>query len=141
MKRSMPRPSSTAACSANSSVRLACELHAGAVDPLELVLEVVLRELVAVGAERVRLDQVGAGADEARVQGDDAIRRAQVGLLWTPQSRDCAGNENAHAAVPDDDRPAGQTLLEAAAHAGLTLLTGGGARGLLVEGSRQTSKG
>ena len=92
MNRSTPRPSSTPACSAYSGpcsrvehlelaerpdragdehvaagdlARLAREPHAGAVDRLELVLEEVLRELRPVGAERVRLDQLGAGADVA----------------------------------------------------------------------------
>ena len=62
------------------------------------------RELAPVGAERVRLDQLGAGADEARVQRHDALRRAQVRLLGAAQARDGARDERAHAAV-GDDRP------------------------------------
>ena len=38
-------------------------------------------ELAAVGAERVRLDQVGAGLDEAGVELDDGLGRAEVRLL------------------------------------------------------------
>ena len=101
---------------------LAGELHAGAVDPLELVLEVELRELAPVGAEGVRLDQVGAGADEARVQRHDALRSAEVGLFRAAQPRHGARDEHAHAAVRDDDRALRQTVFEAAVHAGLTLL-------------------
>ena len=66
---------------ARDLARLAGEPHRGRVDPLELVLEEVRGELAAVGAEGVRLDQLGAGADEARVQRDDALRRPQVGFL------------------------------------------------------------
>ena len=85
---------------------LARELHACAVDPLELVLEVLLGQFPPVCAERVRLDQVGPGADEARVQGDDALRRADVRLLGAAESRHGARDQYPHAAVGDDDRPA-----------------------------------
>ena len=61
--------------------RLAREPHGRRVDPLELVLEEQRRQLAAVGAEAVRLDQLGAGIDVARVDGDDALGRAQVRLL------------------------------------------------------------
>ena len=48
---------------------------------MQIVLEVVRGELPPVGAEGVRLDQVGAGGDEARVELHDGLGRAQVGLL------------------------------------------------------------
>ena len=97
---------------------LAREAHRRRVDPLELVLEVVPRQLAPVGAERVRLDQLGAGADEARVQGDDALGRAQVRLLRAAQTRDCARDQRAHAAVGHDRRPRAEAVLEAARHPG-----------------------
>ena len=43
------------------------------------------RELAPVRAERVRLDQLGARVDEADVQRDDRIGRAQVRLLGGAQ--------------------------------------------------------
>ena len=49
-------------------------LTAGRVDPLEVVLEEVAGELAPVRAERVRLDQLGAGVDEADVERDDGLR-------------------------------------------------------------------
>ena len=131
MKRSAPRPSRIDACSAKSSARvsrrsstspsgpiepamktsragdlprLAREPHAGRVDPLELVLEEVRRELRPVRAEGVRLDQLGARADVADVHRDDALGRAQVGLLGTAQPRHGGRDERAHAAVGDDRR-------------------------------------
>ena len=150
MNRSMPRPSRIAACSAKTSARwsaasewaspsgpiepgdedlpardlarLAGELDPGAVDPLELVLEEELRQLLPVRAERVGLDQVRACADEARVEGLDALRRLQVRLLGAAQTRDCARDEDAHPAVAYHDRARGEALFEPAAHAGSTLL-------------------
>ena len=98
--------------------RLAREAHRRRVDPLELVLEEVRRQLAPVGAERVRLDQLGAGADEARVQRDDALGRAQVRLLGAAQARHGAGDQRAHAAVGHDRRPRAQAFLEAARHPG-----------------------
>ena len=90
--------------SARDLARLAGELDAGAVDPLQLVVEVEAGQLAAVGAERVRLDQVGAGADEARVQRDDALGRLEVRLFGAVQARDGARDEHAHAPVADYDR-------------------------------------
>src|SRR5581483_5439883 len=46
---------------------VARELDARRVEPLELVLEVVRGELPPVRAERVRLDQLRPGVDEAHV--------------------------------------------------------------------------
>ena len=108
---------------ARDLARLARKLDARAVDPLELVLEEDLRQLVAVGAERVRLDQVGARAYETRMERLDALRRLEVRLLGAAQTRDCARDERPHAAVSDHHRAGGEALLEAAAHAGSTLLS------------------
>ena len=68
-----------------------------------------MRELAPVRAERVRLDQVGAGVDEADMEGDDRVGRAEVRLLGAPQARHGGREQGAHAAVGDDDR----ALLEA----------------------------
>ena len=98
--------------------RLAREPHSARIDPLEVVLQEVRRELAAVRAEGVRLDQLRAGADEARVQRDDALRRAQVRLLGAAEAWHGAGDQRAHAAVGDDRRAAAQAFLEPAGHAG-----------------------
>ena len=103
---------------ARDVARVAGELHAGLVDRLHVVLEVVRAELAPVRSERVRLDQVGAGADEAEVQRDDALRGAQVRLLRTAKARDGARDEDAHAAVADERRPLVQPLQEPIRHAG-----------------------
>jgi hypothetical protein len=84
--------------------RLARELHTRAHDPFELLLEEVLRELRTVRAERVRLDQLGARPDEAEMDVDDALGRAQVRLLRAAQPRYRAREQRAHAAVADDRR-------------------------------------
>ena len=97
---------------------LTSELHPGAVDVLDLVLEEVRAQLPAVGPERVRFDQVGAGVDEADVQGDDRLRRAQIRLFRAAKPRYGAGDERAHTAVADEDRPALQALFEAVRHNG-----------------------
>ena len=107
---------------ARDLARLAGELDPGAVDSLELVLQEELRQFLPVGAERVGLDQVRACADEARVEGLDALGRLQVRLLGAAQTRDCARDEDAHPAVADHDRARGEALFEPAAHAGSTLL-------------------
>jgi len=102
---------------ARDLARLARQLHACAVDALELVFEVELRELAPVGAEGVRLDQVGAGADKARVQCLDTLGSAQIGLFRAAQARHRAGHEHAHAAVADDDRALLETGFEPTFHA------------------------
>ncbi len=61
--------------------RVAGELDGARVDRVQVILEVVRSELPAVGAEGVRLDQVGAGGDEACVQLHDGLGRAQIGLF------------------------------------------------------------
>ena len=66
--------------------RVARELHGRLVDRCDVVLEVVLGELPAVRAERVRLDEVGAGADESQVEREHALRRTQVRLLGAAQA-------------------------------------------------------
>ena len=96
---------------------LACvarDLDGSLVDRRDVVLEVVLGELAAVGAERVRLDDVGAGADEAEVEREDALRCPDVGLLGTAQTCDRARDERPHPAVADERRSRRESLEEAA---------------------------
>ncbi len=95
---------------------LAGELHAGRVDPLEIVLEEVLGQLVPVRAEGVRLDQLGAGVDEADVHRHDRVRGAQVGLLRAAEARDGGREQDSHAAVGDDRRPGPEAFGEARSH-------------------------
>ncbi len=57
------------------------QLDRGRVDPLELVLEEMVRQLAPVSPERIGLDQLRAGVDEADVQRDDRLGRAKVRLL------------------------------------------------------------
>ena len=75
---------------AGDLARLAREADGGRVDRLELVLEQLRRQLAPVGAEGVGLDQLGAGADVARVHRDDALGGAQVRLLGAAQAADVA---------------------------------------------------
>ena len=96
---------------------LSRQLDRCGVDLLELVLQEVLAQLRAVGAERVRLDQLGSRGDEADVQRDDCLRRAQVRLLGTPQPWDGRADERAHPAVGHDRRPVPQAFDEPLAHA------------------------
>ena len=84
------------------------------------------RELAAVRAERVGLDQVGAGVDEADVEGDDRFGSAEIGLFRAAETRNRARDEHAHAAVGDDDRPRVEALCEAVRH-GLNSMAGRGA--------------
>ena len=93
--------------------RLAGQPDTRRVDRLELLLEVMRLQLAPVGAESIRLDQLGSGADIACVHGDDALRRAEIGFLRAAQSRDRAGDERARAAVGDDRRPVTQSVEEA----------------------------
>ena len=80
-------------------------------------------ELAPVGAEGVRLDQVGARVDEADVERDDGLRRAQVRLLGGAQARARRRDQRAHAAVGHDRRPVGEPAQERLGHAA-TLDTG-----------------
>ena len=89
----------------------------GRVDPLEVVLEEVLRQLAPVRAEGVRLDQLGAGVDEADVHRHDRVRGAQIRLLGQRRRGTAAESSDAHAAVGDDRRPGAQTFGEAPGHA------------------------
>ena len=89
---------------ARDLARLAGEPHAGGVDLLERVVEEDARELAPVRAERVRLDQLGARGDVARVDGDHALGRAEVRLLGAAEPRNGAGDERARAAVGDERR-------------------------------------
>ena len=95
---------------------LAGELHPGRVDLLEVVLEEVLGQLGSVRAERVRLDQLGPGVDEADVHRDDRVGGAQVRLLGAAQARHGGREHDSHAAVGDDRRPGAQAVGEAPGH-------------------------
>ncbi len=103
---------------AGDLTRLAGELDAGLVDRRDLVPEELGAELVAVRTKRVGLDQLRAGVDEARVQRDDAFRRADVRLLRTAQAGNGARDEHAHAPVRDHRRPMFKPFFEAIGHCG-----------------------
>src|SRR5256886_13410518 len=103
---------------AGDLTRLAGELDAGLVDRRDLVPEELGAELVAVRTKGVGLDQLRAGVDEARVQRDDAFRRADVRLLRTAQAGDGARDEHAHAPVCDHRRPMFKPFFEAIGHCG-----------------------
>ena len=91
---------------ARDVARLAREADARRVDRLELVVEVLRRQLAPVGAERVRLDQLGPGADVARVHRDDALGCPQVRLFRTAEARRHAREQRSEAAVGHDRWPA-----------------------------------
>jgi hypothetical protein len=95
---------------------LASELHAARVDALELLLQVVLGELVAIRAKGVRLDQLGAGADEPEVQREHALRVAQICLLGAAQAAHRARDQRAHATVATNRRAVCQPLEETLGH-------------------------
>ncbi len=61
--------------------RLARDLDAVGVDPLDLVLQEASCELASVRTEGVGLDQLSARIDEAEVEREDALGRADVGFL------------------------------------------------------------
>jgi hypothetical protein len=96
--------------------RLACVLRAGRVDALELVLEEVGRQLPPVGAERVRLDQLGTGVDEADVQRHDGLGRPQIRLLRTAQPGHRGRDQGAHPAVTHNGGARAESFQEAALH-------------------------
>ena len=93
--------------------RLAGQLDAALHDLLETLVQELARELPAVGAERVRLDQLRAGPDEAQVDADHRLGRFQVRLLGVARSRGTAAESSARAAVRDD-RSLGEALEESA---------------------------
>ena len=101
------------------------QLDRGGVDPLEVVLQEPAGQLAPVGPEGVRLDQVGAGVDEADVEGDDGLRRAEICLLGRPQPGHGGGDQRAHAAVGDDRRTGLQTCQKSVRH-GVKLVKSGG---------------
>ena len=103
--------------SAGDLARVTGDLHRGFVDLRDVLLEEVLGELVPVRAEGVGLDQVGAGADEAEMEREHALGRAQVRLLGAAQPRDGARDEDAHAPVADDRQARFEPLQEAVGHA------------------------
>ena len=93
---------------------LACQSNAGGVDLLERVVEQDARELAGVRAEGVRLDELGARGDVARVHGDDALGRPEVRLLGTAQAGNGTREQRPHAAVRDDRGTVPETLEEPA---------------------------
>src|SRR6266511_3435980 len=99
--------------SAGDLAGLAGQADGARVDLLEILLEKVTRELAPVRAERVGLDQLRSGADEADVERDDRLGGAEVGLLRRAEAGDRARHERTHAAVPDDRRPGAQACDEA----------------------------
>ena len=103
---------------ARDLARLARQLDGRAVDRGQVVLEEVGAQLAPVGAEAVRLDQVGAGADEAEMQRDHALRSAQVRLLGRPEAGHRRGEQDARAAVADQRRPGAQAICEPRGHGG-----------------------
>jgi len=92
--------------------RFSRQPHGSRVDALEIVLEEVRGELRPVSAERVRLDQLGPGADVADVDSHDALGRAEICLLGTAQPRHGARDQRTHPAVGHDRGPAAQALDE-----------------------------
>ena len=88
------------------------ELDRRRVDPLEVVLEEVRGELAAVGSEGVRLDHVGAGVDEADVEGHDRVRGAEVRFLGAAEPGYGGGDQRAHAPVGHEGRPLVQPVDE-----------------------------
>ncbi len=137
MNRSAPRPSRIRACSANAppscsppgpidppmktSRPVISRASRASFTPAELICSKsssrkCWRQLVPVRPERVRLDQLGAGVDEAEVQRDDGLGRAEVRLLGAAQARDGRGEHDPHAAVGDDRGPGAQAVGEAPGH-------------------------
>jgi hypothetical protein len=71
---------------------------------VEISLESVLLEFGSSGAERVGLDDVGAGANVFSVNLTDQIGRAEIQLVITAINVDALGVEHrAHRAVDDED--------------------------------------
>ena len=99
---------------AGDLARVARDLHRRLVHRGDVVLEVVLRELPAVGTERVGLDDVRAGADEAEMEREHALGGPQVRLLRAAEAGHCARDERAHSSVADEGRAGCESLGEAA---------------------------
>ncbi len=98
--------------------RIARDLRGRLVDRTDVVLEVALAELSPVRPERVRLDQLGAGADEPEVEGEHALRRTNIRLLGTAQPWNGARDEDSHAAVRNDRRAGCEPREEPSRHPG-----------------------
>ena len=101
---------------AGDVARFAGDLDRGLVDLPHLVVEEPLAELVAVGAERVRLDELCTGADEAEMEREHALGRAQICLLRAAQPWNRAREEGAHPTVRDDRRSGRKPLQKALCH-------------------------
>ena len=115
---------------------VAGELDCGAVDLRQLVFEVLRCELAAICSERVRLDHVRAGLDEAHMELDDGFRRAQVRLFRDAHARGCARDEDAHAAVGDERGAGCEPFEEAVGHRRSLLPASGWETGLALCGHR-----
>ena len=94
--------------------RLPGELDAALDDVLEPVLEVLRGQLAAVRPKRVRLDELRTGANEALVDFDDRLGRAQVGLLGAAQARDRGREQRARAPVGHEDAALREALFQPA---------------------------
>ena len=94
--------------------RLARELDPALDELGDPVVEQMGRELVAVRAEGVRLDQLGARADEGGVGGDHGLGGDEVRLLGDAESGHARGEERAGAPVRHDHGPLAQALEETA---------------------------
>ena len=151
MKRSAPRPSRMLACSPKRSRRTRADADSpiGPIEPAmntsrpeisrasraSLTAAELIRsksssrkpagQLAPVGPEGVRLDQVGAGVDEADVEGDDGLWRTEICLLGRPQPGHGGGDQGAHPAVRDDRRTGLQTCQKSVRH-GVKLVKSGG---------------
>ena len=101
---------------ARQLTRLPRQLHRRGVDPLELVLEVVRRELPPVRAEGVRLDQLGAGLDEAHMQRHDRLRGPKIRLLGRPEPRHRRSQKRPHPPIAHDRGALREACLEARSH-------------------------
>ncbi|MCZ7589958.1 MAG: hypothetical protein M5U27_14095 [Gaiella sp.] len=101
--------------------RLAGEPDAGRVELLERAVEQHAGQLAPVGAEGVRLDQLCPGRDVARVDGDDALRGAEVRLLGAAEPVHRLRDERAHPSV-GDERRAGTKAVEKTAQGPATVV-------------------
>jgi hypothetical protein len=81
---------------------LAGELDSALDDLLEAVVEQLGGELAPVRAEGVRLDQLGAGADEPLVDADHGLGRPEICLLGAAEPRDGGRQQRAGPAVGDE---------------------------------------
>ena len=94
--------------------RLARKAHSRVQDLLQPVVEELGRELAPVCPERVRLDQLGARANEPEVNPDDCLGSLEIRLLRAAKAGHRRGDERAGAAVGDDHAAFVEPLLRPA---------------------------